>query len=323
MQNQKAINSVKASKAERKRLWRAAIKWPLYSVAVMPVFLAAGWRNAIEEHIRWDQLVGFLIASIFLLIWENLTNDLFDSETGVDKFKFHSVIALLGKRQLVKQLAYISLFIGLLLILILAIRSNYSVLFLVMSSCLLGYLYQGPPFRLGYQGLGEPLCWLAFGPFGTAAALLVISPNASESSGIPWATATLIGAGPALATTLVLFCSHFHQVVQDAQYGKQTALVRLGTRRAAALIPWIIGLILLLEFTPILQGKLPITAILGIVCLPSGIELIHLLNKHHDHPELISNCKFLALRFQTLNGFGLSIGMAITPYVGINFLHQF
>ena len=317
MQNQKVIKSVKASKAERKRLWKAAIKWPLYSVAVMPVFLAAGWRQAIEQNIRWDQFTGFLIASVFLLIWENLTNDLFDSDTGVDQFKFHSIITLVGKRELIKRLAYLALFIGLLLIFILAIRSSNLVFFLVIGSCCLGYLYQGPPFRLGYHGLGEPLCWLAFGPLGTAAALLVISPNATNSH-IPWQTATLIGSGPALATTLVLFCSHFHQVTQDAKYGKKTSLVLLGTQRAAALVPWIIGIIFLIEFYPIVQGKLPITIISGLIGFPSGIELIRLLNKHHNHPHLISECKFLALRFQTLNGFGLSIGLALAPILGIN-----
>ncbi len=33
----------------------------------------------------------------------------------------------------------------------------------------MGYLYQGPPFRLSYQGLGEPLCFMAFGPLATTA----------------------------------------------------------------------------------------------------------------------------------------------------------
>jgi len=318
MQSQKAIKSVKASKSERKRLWKAAIKWPLYSVAIMPIVIAAGWKQSIESSIRWDQFIGFLIASIFLLIWENLTNDLFDSDTGVDQFKLHSVVALLGQRRLVERLAYIALFIGLFLIFILAIKSNSAVLFLILGSCFLGYLYQGPPFRLGYHGLGEPLCWLAFGPLGTAAALLVLSP---KNNAIPWSTATLIGSGPALATTLVLFCSHFHQVLQDAKHGKQTSLVRLGTRRAADLVPWIIGLVLALEFIPIIQGNLPITALLAVISIPSGLELIRLLNKHHNHPNLITESKFLALRFQTLNGFSLSIGLALAPSLGINFAH--
>ncbi len=319
MQNQQAVASLYSSKAEKRHLWKAAIKWPLYSVAVMPVLLAAGWRFSEGQNVRFGQLIGFLVASVLLLLWENLTNDLFDADTGIDEFnKPHSVVALVGQRQPIRRLAYSSLLLGLALILILALRSDPAVLFLVLGSCALGYLYQGPPFRLGYQGLGEPLCWLAFGPFATAAALLVLSPNNGINSGIPWTTATTLGAGPALATTLVLFCSHFHQVTEDAAHGKKSPLVRLGTKRSATLIPWVLILILTLEWSPIIQGQWPITALLGIIGLPSGISLIRLLKKHHNHPEKISGSKFLALRFQALNGLGLSFGLALGSVLGTN-----
>ena len=62
---------------ESRKLWRAAIKWPMYSVAVMPVLLASGWRLGSAEPMRWEQLLGFLLAAILLLLWENLSNDLF------------------------------------------------------------------------------------------------------------------------------------------------------------------------------------------------------------------------------------------------------
>ena len=85
MQNQQAVASLYPSNAKKRRLWKAAIKWPLYSVAVMPVLLAAGWRLGQGESVRLEQLIGFLLASVLLLLWENLTNDLFDAETGVDE----------------------------------------------------------------------------------------------------------------------------------------------------------------------------------------------------------------------------------------------
>ncbi len=315
MQNQQAVASLEKEKAEKRRLWKAAIKWPLYSVAVMPIILAAGWNYGSGLIVRIDQLIGFLIASVLLLLWENLTNDLFDSDTGIDELnKPHSVVALLGKRQPVQKLAYLVLCIGLSIILVLALRSHPAVLFLVLGSCTLGYLYQGPPFRLGYKGLGEPLCWLAFGPLGTAAALLVLSPFEANQTGIPWREATLLGAGPALATTLVLFCSHFHQVEEDSSHGKKSPLVRLGTRRAAALVPWLIAFCFGLEWTPILMGHWPITAFLGVIGLPSGLALINLLKRHHNQPQRISGSKFLALKFQALNGFGLSIGLALSHH---------
>ena len=131
--------------------------------------------------------------------------------------------------------------------------TRLTVLFLVLLCCFLGYLYQGPPFRLGYKGLGEPLCWIAFGPLATSAALIVVSPK-SNLHAIPWGTALMIGTGPALATTLVLFCSHFHQINQDAAVGKKSPLVILGTHRASEILPWFVGLIFLLELLPVLSG---------------------------------------------------------------------
>ena len=186
-------------------------------------------------------------------------------------------------------------------------------LMLALVSCGLGYLYQGPPFRLGYKGLGEPLCWLAFGPFATAAALLVIAPSTDV---VPWDTALVLGSGPALATTLVLFCSHFHQVEQDAAHGKQSPVVRLGTARAASLVPWFVAGTLALEWAPVLHGDWPLTALLGALGLPAASSLIRLLRTHHHEPERITGSKFLALRFQALNGLGLSIGLGLGPWFG-------
>ena len=304
---------MKSSTTERKHLWQAAIKWPLYSVAIMPVILSAGWELGNNGNIRLGQFIGFLIASILILLWENLTNDLFDDETGVDKYKFHSVVALTGNKTTVSRVAYFSLLLGLFIIFILALKSKITVLFLVLICCFLGYLYQGPPFRLGYKGLGEPLCWIAFGPLATAAALIVISPK-SNFHAIPWGTALIVGAGPAMATTLVLFCSHFHQINQDAAVGKKSPLVVLGTHRAAESLPWLVGLIFLLELLPVMSGIWPITSLICLISLPSGVDLIKLIKRHHNQPELIKNSKFLALRFQTINGLCLSIGFAISSF---------
>ena len=296
--------------AARRHLWKAAIKWPMYSVAVMPVLLAAGWLLGVHGTVRWSQLVGFLLAAILLLLWENLCNDLFDAETGVDTIdKPHSVVNLTGRPDRVAQLSIGCLFLGLALIGWLAWCSRLAVLALVLLCCGLGYVYQGPPFRLGYRGFGEPLCWLAFGPCATAAALLALQPK--TVSLIPTGTAWLLGAGPALATTLVLFCSHFHQVTEDAAHGKRSPVVQLGTARSAALVPWFIAITLALEWVPVLHGEWPPSVLLSGLGLPSGVALIRLLQRCHDQPERIRSCKFLALRFQGWNGLGLSLGLAL------------
>ena len=143
---------------DKKKLWKQAIKWPLYSVAILPVFISGAYTLNTFKEIKILNLIAFTIAAILILIWENLTNDLFDSETGIDEFKFHSIVNLVRSKKIVSITAYASLFSGLLLIAIISISTSINVMLLVGACCFFGYLYQGPPFRLGYQGLGEPLC---------------------------------------------------------------------------------------------------------------------------------------------------------------------
>ena len=303
---------------QRRRLWKAAIKWPMYSVAVMPVLLAAGWWIGEQRSLaglRSDQLLLFLVAAVLLLLWENLSNDVFDADTGVDaEGKPHSLVNLTGRRDRVALLAHAALLLGLALMVLVALRSSPLVLVLVLACCGLGYVYQGPPFRLGYRGLGEPLCWLAFGPCATAAALLALAPAGAMAAAVPWRQAIELGGGPALATTLVLFCSHFHQVQEDAAHGKRSPVVRLGTARAAALVPWFVAASLAVQWAPVLVGAWPLTALLGVLGLPPAQALIRLLRQHHREPERIIGSKFLAIRFQALSGIGLALGLAIGPW---------
>jgi 1,4-dihydroxy-2-naphthoate octaprenyltransferase len=299
--------------AQRRQLWKAAIKWPMYSVAVMPVLLAGGWWLGRSGQLRWGPWLGFVLAAVLLLAWENLSNDVFDHDTGIDAAgKPHSVVQLTGRRSRVAGWANAALLLGLALMAAVAWLSSPAVLALVLLCCGIGYVYQGPPFRLGYHGLGEPLCWIAFGPVATAAALLALSP---APLAVPWAAALELGSGPALATTLVLFCSHFHQVADDAAHGKRSPVVRLGTRAAAGLIPWFVALTLALELLPVLQGLWPPTALLAGVGLPPALALIRLLARHHDEPERIAGSKFLALKFQAFNGLGLAAGLALGHWV--------
>jgi len=301
--------------ASRYALWQAAIKWPMYSVAVMPAFLAAGALQGLELKPRWEQLILFLLAAVLLLAWENLSNDVFDADTGVDsKGKPHSVVNLSGRRDRVALAANCCLLLGLALMALVAQQSHAAVLLLVLACCGIGYLYQGPPFRLSYRGLGEPLCWLAFGPLASAAALIALAPaGVFDGAAIPWSMALELGAGPAVATSLVLFCSHFHQVEEDAKNGKNSPVVQLGSAKAAALVPWFVVACFALQWLPILRGIWPPTAFLGLIGLAPALSLIRLLERQHNQPERIIGCKFLALRFQALNGLGLALGLALGP----------
>ncbi|MCR8539478.1 MAG: 2-carboxy-1,4-naphthoquinone phytyltransferase [Prochlorococcus marinus CUG1439] len=293
----------------KKKLWKQAIKWPLYSVAILPVFISGAYLLNQYEKVKIYNLIAFTLAAILILLWENLTNDLFDAETGIDEFKFHSIVKLIENKKIISSIAYTSLVIGLLIISIISLSTSINILILVAGCCFLGYLYQGPPFRFGYQGLGEPLCWLAFGPFAYSAALLALNPSNIYFLGTPWKESLLLGSGPSLATTLVLFCSHFHQIIEDKKHGKTSPLVRLGAKKGSQLVPWIIFTIYIFQLFTIITGFIPVFCVLYLISFTQAIKLIKLLNSSYNKPSAIKNCKFIAIKFQTLNGVGLISGL--------------
>ena len=181
-----------------------------------------------------------------------------------------------------------------------------------MSCCFLGYLYQGPPFRLGYYGIGEILCWLAFGPLAYSACLKSIRTNYFSVESIPWNEALMIGSGPALATSLVLFCSHFHQFEEDKKNGKRSPIVQLGTYKSSQLIPFFVLFIFLFQVIPVIQGNLSYLTLLCLFSLPWGFRLIEHSKKYHNDKVKMLVYKFLALKFFTINGFLYSIGLFLS-----------
>ena len=60
---------------DKKKLWKKAIKWPLYSVAILPVLITGAYLLNQYEEVKIYNLISFTLAAILILLWENLTND--------------------------------------------------------------------------------------------------------------------------------------------------------------------------------------------------------------------------------------------------------
>ncbi|PMB17782.1 2-carboxy-1,4-naphthoquinone phytyltransferase [Fischerella thermalis] len=276
-------------KNAKNKLWMAAIKPPMYSVAIMPIWVGTAVAYAETKIWNWTVFSVFLAAAILILAWENLSNDVFDSETGIDQNKHHSLVNLTGNKLLIFWLGNIFLCIGLLGILAIAWwQHDWTVIGLILVCCTLGYFYQGPPFRLGYQGLGEILCFFAFGPIGMAA----VYYSQTQS----WSTQNLAASAiVGIATTLILYCSHFHQVKDDLAAGKRSPIVRLGTQRGAQLLSWFTASIYALTLVFVLAAVFPAWTLLSWMSLPFAIKLCRHVQQNHHNPEQVSNCKFIAV----------------------------
>jgi len=297
------------SSLSQRRLWLAAIKPPMYSVALMPIL----WGSAIAwydtQTFDWRIFLTFLGAAVLILAWENLANDVFDSDTGIDRNKHHSVVNLTGNRALVFALANGCLVLGLVGIGAIATwQQDMTVLLLIAACCGLGYCYQGPPFRLGYQGLGEILCFFAFGPLAVSAAYYSQTQAVSASSLI---ASTALG----LSTSLILFCSHFHQVEDDIAAGKRSPIVRLGTARGAQLLPWFCSLIYGVIVGLAAAGLAPSWSLLSVAGVPSAVTLCRHVGQHHDQPERVANCKFIAIALHFWSGSLFALGYVLASVI--------
>ncbi|MBW4652865.1 MAG: 2-carboxy-1,4-naphthoquinone phytyltransferase [Kaiparowitsia implicata GSE-PSE-MK54-09C] len=291
--------------APSKTLWMAAIKPPMYSVAIMPIALGTAIAAYQTRQFSLSIFITFLLSAILILAWENFTNDVFDADTGIDHNKRHSLVNLTGNKPLIFWLGNLCLALGIGGIGAIALwQQSPMVLGLIGLCCVLGYLYQGPPFRLGYRGLGEVLCFFAFGPLAVEAAYY---SQAQAFSGVALVASLILG----VSTSLILFCSHFHQVEDDQAAGKRSPIVRLGTHRSAQLLPWLCGSVLGLTLAGVAFGWFPLGVLLAIASAPTAIKLCRHVSTYHAQASRVSNCKFIAVSFHFWSGLLLCVGFLL------------
>jgi 2-carboxy-1,4-naphthoquinone phytyltransferase len=288
-----------------RRLWWAAIKPPMYSVAIMPIWVGSAlafWQTN-ESH---PLIFGlFLLSAILILAWENFSNDVFDAETGVDVNKRNSLVNMTGRKSLIFWIANGCLALGLAGISAIAwLQHDPMVIWLVLGCCAIGYIYQGPPFRLSYKGLGEILCLIAFGPLAGSAAYY------SQTQTWSWNN-LLASLVVGLATSLILFCSHFNQVREDAAVGKLSPVVRLGAARSAALLPWICGTIYGLLTIGVLIKFFPAWTMLGLLSAPVAQRLCETIGRDYPQPEKLLKCRLIAVEMHFWLGLFFGLGFLL------------
>jgi 1,4-dihydroxy-2-naphthoate octaprenyltransferase len=274
----------------------------MYSVAVIPMWVGTAIAKWQTGSVNWLIFCQFVLAGILIVAWNNISNDVFDADTGIDQNKHHSLVNLTQRKTLVLWIGNGFLALGIGLICAIAWQQqDPTVLGLILTACALGYIYQGPPFRWGYHGLGELLCFIAYGPVTLSA----VYYSQTQSWSLPNVLASLILG---TVTSLILFCSHFHQVEDDRKAGKRSPIVRLGTETGAKLLPWICGASLGLPMLYVALGQFPRWSLLILASAPMAIKLCRFIGAHHHQPAVVQNCKFIAVGFHFWSGLLMGLG---------------
>ncbi|KAL9417294.1 hypothetical protein AB3S75_040300 [Citrus x aurantiifolia] len=291
-------------------IWRA-IKLPIYSVALVPLTVGSAAAYLQTGMFSARRYFVLLISSVLIITWLNLSNDVYDFDTGADKNKTESVVNLVGSRTGTLVAAYLLLVLGFIGLTWASVEAgNLRAIMLLTCAVICGYIYQCPPFRLSYQGLGEPLCFAAFGPFATTAFYLLL--GSTRENLCLSITATILSASllVGLTTSLILFCSHFHQVEGDQNVGKMSPLVRLGTERGSVVVKWAVMTLYSLLFAIGLSRTLPLSCIfLCAMTSPIGKLVVSYVEENHKDKGKIFMAKYYCVRLHALFGAALVAGL--------------
>jgi 1,4-dihydroxy-2-naphthoate octaprenyltransferase len=202
-----------------------------------------------EVSVRWDLLVLSILGLVVAHAANNMINDYFDLEGGIDTDDYvralyapHPILSgWVTKRQLGAAILLVNA-IDLALMLFLVTQRGPLVAAFALAGLFVSVFYVAPPIRLKHIGLGEPGVFIVWGP------LMVVGTFFVATGAIPaW---TWVASLPyAILVTTVLFGKHIDKIEADGGKGVRTMPVLLGERRAR-----LVAQVLMVAFYPIVIG---------------------------------------------------------------------
>ncbi len=243
-----------AARTPRLKSWRHALstvnppegeldaitRWLVITRAgVLPMTLTAGavaGLLAVRDHrfaAGWFVLafVGIVLAHVS----NNLLNDLFDTDTGLDTGDYpralyapHPILSGMISRAGLLRAAVLVNALGVAILTILTVARGPVVLAFGIAGVVLNVAYTAPPLRLKKRGLGELDVLLVWGP------LMIAGTYYSAIGSIPWRV-WIAGIPYGLLCTAVLMGKHIDKLPWDDAEGVRTLPVILGERRARTL----------------------------------------------------------------------------------------
>jgi 1,4-dihydroxy-2-naphthoate octaprenyltransferase len=180
----------------------------------------------------------------------NMINDYFDLETGIDTDEYvralyapHPILSgWLSKAQLRNAILVANAIDLAILLFLVSVRGPWVAAF-ALGGLFISVFYVAPPISLKRRGLGEPGVFLVWGPLmigGTYFVATGMLPGWVWVASLPYA----------ILVTGVLFGKHIDKIVPDTRLGIRTLPVILGEVRARR-----VAQVLMISFYPIVVGS--------------------------------------------------------------------
>lgn len=210
------------------------------AITVVGVLLGLASADACGHPPKAWAALATLVLALLAHAAGNVLNDVHDAESGADAANTQGIFPFTGGTRLIQQgvvsvrqtrdLARALLTVLLPAGVLLGLLSSPSVLGIGALGVFLAWAYSAPPLALMARGLGELTVALVW-------ALVVVGADAVQRGSV-FIVPVFMALGYGLLIANILLINGVPDAPADAQVGKATLAVRLGTRGAALLYAW-------------------------------------------------------------------------------------
>lgn len=196
--------------------------------ALAPVILA-GYLAWYLHQFRFWPLFAALMGALLIQIATNYANDYFDFIKGTDTKERIGPTRATASGQVkpthMKWAFIITFALAIIPGVYLVYEAGWVIVIIGIASILSGIAYTGGPYPLGYHGWGDLFVLIFFGPVAVVGSYYV--------SALEWNSYVFtISFAPGFISVAILCVNNFRDIITDRKTGKNTLIVRFGSRFA-------------------------------------------------------------------------------------------
>jgi 1,4-dihydroxy-2-naphthoate octaprenyltransferase len=294
--------------------WRffLATRLPFLTATIVPVFLGLA-AAAYDRHFSIGLAALTLLGAVAVHLGLNVTNDIFDTLSGVDEVNFTPTkfsggsrvlqYGLVSLRQMI-ALAVVFYAVAIIVGLVLVAISGLGLLWLGVAGVLISYFYTAPPLRLVHRGLGELCVALGFGP------IMVLGTYFVQTS--RYALRPLILSIPvAILVMLILYANEVPDRFADAKAGKRTLVVRMQPATVIRGYVTAVAVAYLVVLAGVVFGVLPWPTLISLLTIPLAYQTWKGLKAHYDSPYQLMSFLGKNVNLHLYTGLLLVIGVLL------------
>jgi 1,4-dihydroxy-2-naphthoate octaprenyltransferase len=296
------------------KVWFKELRAEFLTASVIPAILSIAVARFETGSLDLYLAAMAFAGAVFLHLGTNTANDYYDHLSGADAFNVQYVRPFTGGSRLIQEglispttvlVTSISFYAAALIIgVLLAAARGPLILVFGLIGLLSGYFYTAPPFRLAHRGVGELIVGLNFG------LLLMMGVYYAQTGGIsPGIVAASLPVSCLIAAVVMI--NEFQDSAGDARAGKRTLVVRLGTRKSAALFAAVTLASYLLLAAAVAARLLPPPVLAACATLPLTVKAIATARSFHNKPKELVPANASTILAHMLTGLIMFVVFAI------------